>query len=62
MPSLYELQAQLDTVNLKIALIRAGARRKAIRDIQRTMKEHGITTLALRKRLQDDPFAPALRP
>ncbi|MFP3637567.1 hypothetical protein [Paraburkholderia sp. SIMBA_054] len=50
------MQAELDTVNLKIEVIKAGARRQMIREIREKMSEFGITTTALRKRLNEDPF------
>ncbi|MBN3760868.1 hypothetical protein [Burkholderia sp. Ac-20365] len=58
---MYELRAELETVNLKIALIHANARKKAISEIQQKMREMGLTTTALRKRLEDDPFGPGPR-
>jgi predicted transcriptional regulator len=61
MPRLAELITELETVQLKIDVIEAGARRRAIGGIRSKMAELGLTTHALRKRLLDDPFGPPPR-
>jgi hypothetical protein len=62
MPSLAELKAQLETVQFKIDVIEAGERRRVLREIRSKMAELGLTTHALRKRLEDDPFTQPARP
>lgn len=51
MASLAGRKAEIETVELKIEVIRAGERMKVIRAIQEATAETGITTNALRREL-----------